>query len=884
MRKVGFLYFMYIFLVFLLPTYALAQVSDGQAVNASVTNGAFLYKNSDTTALGKVNLNNSSDPSVSGSEIFNIQRELNSISSFTGKPINQSITYTPSWSNNDVGTSTDSVKARADSITAKFNSSTGHKHTGAAGDAPQISLTTAVSGTLPVSNGGTGQTTLTAHGVLFGNGTSAVNSGSSGSAGQVLQSGGASADPTYSTPTYPSASGSAGKILRSDGTNNLYSSSTYPDTVSLGDILYGSASNVLTPLSGNTTTTKKFLTQTGNGSVSAAPAWNTIAGSDLPNPSASTLGGIQSYASVSHQWINTISTSGVPSSTQPAFSDISGTASLTSQVTGVLPRANGGTGISSATTDGQIPIGSTSGGGWTAATITAGSNITVTNGSGSITIAGSGAATPAFTMTSQTSTLNPAVVGTHYYLSGASFTVTLPDATTAGNIGKPIIFEHAGTSLSQKYTLNTTSAQTIGGVASGSYILTTNPEILMIESDGSNWRIIEHKTKSNGWTTISGGISNETTFTVTSASSTLAAVYVPAYQFTVTSASATATATYTPTEVFTITAGNTASVGAIYSSGGNNCTLVKALLVGDTTAVFTCAIAPAAAPSTLTYVSGTHTGGNISYSAFSGGINSPTLTVASTIASATTLYLTAPTGSIPGSGQLAKVSGTGDAIIVYSALAGESTTNKTCVTSLTIASLTSLPMTCYTLNPAGSSGWLAKSSGTGDTIITYSAQSGGPSIISATTTPPAFNNTTTSNFFKWKRDGERIILWVGIRWTVAGVAGSGDYLLPMPSGALIDTTAVTAYTGGSVQADQSEISLTMINLSGYRASGFGSLDAGNYFKNPVTIAYSGSYYRIYAEYAGGGNLLPWGSTYMTASNGTSQMAFQAEFPVSDWQP
>jgi hypothetical protein len=43
----------------------------------------------------------------------------------------------------------------------------------------------------------------------------------------------------------------------------------------------------------------------------------------LPNPAASTLGGIESLAAVSHKWINTISTSGVPSATQPASTDLS---------------------------------------------------------------------------------------------------------------------------------------------------------------------------------------------------------------------------------------------------------------------------------------------------------------------------------------------------------------------------------------------------------------------------------------------------------------------------------------------------------------------------------------------------------------------------------
>lgn len=44
-----------------------------------------------------------------------------------------------------------------------------------------------------------------------------------------------------------------------------------------GDTIYGSANDTVAKLSGNTTTTKKFISQTGNGSISATPAWDTIA-------------------------------------------------------------------------------------------------------------------------------------------------------------------------------------------------------------------------------------------------------------------------------------------------------------------------------------------------------------------------------------------------------------------------------------------------------------------------------------------------------------------------------------------------------------------------------------------------------------------------------
>jgi len=48
-----------------------------------------------------------------------------------------------------------------------------------------------------VAAGGTGAATLTAHGVLVGEGTSAVAATAAGTAGQVLTSNGASADPTW---------------------------------------------------------------------------------------------------------------------------------------------------------------------------------------------------------------------------------------------------------------------------------------------------------------------------------------------------------------------------------------------------------------------------------------------------------------------------------------------------------------------------------------------------------------------------------------------------------------------------------------------------------------------------------------------------------------
>lgn len=54
----------------------------------------------------------------------------------------------------------------------------------------------------------------------------------------------------------------------------------------------------------------------------------TVPAARLPTPTASTLGGVMSLANASNTWINSIGTDGIPTQTQPAFSNISGQATL----------------------------------------------------------------------------------------------------------------------------------------------------------------------------------------------------------------------------------------------------------------------------------------------------------------------------------------------------------------------------------------------------------------------------------------------------------------------------------------------------------------------------------------------------------------------------
>jgi hypothetical protein len=98
---------------------------------------------------------------------------------------------------------------------------------------------------------------------------------------------------TALTNLLPSQISASGLVLESNGTNASWQAIpvgfTNPMTT-LGDLIYENSTPAANRLPGNVTTTKKFLTQTGTGTVSAAPAWSTLASSDIPNNAANTSG------------------------------------------------------------------------------------------------------------------------------------------------------------------------------------------------------------------------------------------------------------------------------------------------------------------------------------------------------------------------------------------------------------------------------------------------------------------------------------------------------------------------------------------------------------------------------------------------------------------
>ncbi len=88
-----------------------------------------------------------------------------------------------------------------------------------------LNLAAVTAGTLDVDSGGTGATSLTDNRLLLGNGTAAIGVLAAGTAGQLLQSGGAS-DPAWSTATFPTGAATQYDFLYASAANTWSSFAT----------------------------------------------------------------------------------------------------------------------------------------------------------------------------------------------------------------------------------------------------------------------------------------------------------------------------------------------------------------------------------------------------------------------------------------------------------------------------------------------------------------------------------------------------------------------------------------------------------------------------------------------------------------------------------
>ncbi len=230
------------------------------------------------------------------------------------------------------------------------------------------------------------------------------------------------------------------------------------------------------------------------------------------------------------------------------FAILDSNISLTSEVTGILPIANGGTGATSTPTNGQLLIGN--GTGYAVANLVQGTGMTITNNPGSITIANAG-------VTSLTGTTNRVTV------SGSTGDITLSGPQDIHTGATPTFAAMTLSNTSNQLTLGTGNTITLSGAVPGASRTYTIPDF------GSNDTFVGLAATQ---TLTNKSLSDATTYFRDNLDSSK----IMQFQLSGISASTTRTLTV-PNEDGTIclTTGNCAGTGAGIGGSGTTNTLTK---------------------------------------------------------------------------------------------------------------------------------------------------------------------------------------------------------------------------------------------------------------------------------------------------------------------
>lgn len=235
------------------------------------------------------------------------------------------------------------------------------------------------------------------------------------------------------------------KYIYQDGTNyqfngsglNVGSGGTGLTSYTLGDVVYASGGTTLSKLAGNTTTTRKFLRQTGDGTNSAAPAWDTIAAADIPG----------SALTRTNDTNVTLTLGGSPTTA------LLNAASLTLGWTGTLAAARGGFGADVSAQSG-VPLFSTGV-----------PTFTSTTGSGNFVRATSPTlVTPALGTPSSGTLTSCTGLPVSTGISGLGTGIATALAVNVGTAGAPVI---NGGALGSPSSIGTLPAFTLGGAITG---------------------------------------------------------------------------------------------------------------------------------------------------------------------------------------------------------------------------------------------------------------------------------------------------------------------------------------------------------------------------------------------------------------------------------
>lgn len=205
--------------------------------------------------------------------------------------------------------------------------------------------------------------TYTARGVLIGEGASAIQATSAGTANQLLTSGGASANPTWTTATYPSTA-TAGALIAATGTNAVGQIAD----VAVGQLLASGGVGVIPAYTGSPSVSGNMTTATGFVATTAG-AGITLNSGTASGTTTATLNGRSGQVTITTPTINAGAT----------FSFALTNSSITASTTQVLYGLTGGTTGSAITIQSVTNSASTS-------TIVVQNASAVTNSTGSLVL------------------------------------------------------------------------------------------------------------------------------------------------------------------------------------------------------------------------------------------------------------------------------------------------------------------------------------------------------------------------------------------------------------------------------------------------------------------------------------------------------------------
>lgn len=414
--------------------------------------------------------------------------------------------------------------------------------------------TISLTGTVAATNGGTGTATVTTGDLLYGSGTNTWGKLGIGAAYKPLVVNGAGTNVEWNALALNQSGTVSGSLPATNGGTGL-------NAYTLGDTIYSSAANTLLALAGNTTTTKKFLTQTGTGSVSAAPAWGTISGSDVSGNISGSAGSVANALTLgtyltgtsfngSSAVTATVDATSANTASKVVARDSSGNFSagtITATLSGAATSATTATNLAGGVAN-QIPYQTAAGTtsfitaasgtnyvlnytgsafSWVAGTISGvalGSNLSTltlaTSGtglSGSATYNGSGAAT--FTVTSNATSANTVSTVVARDASGnfSAGTITATLSGNATNVSGTVAIANGGS--------GTTTAQGAmnafaGAVTSGSYLRGNGTNVVMSTIQAADVPTLNQNTTGSSGSCTGNAATATTATTATTANAT----------------------------------------------------------------------------------------------------------------------------------------------------------------------------------------------------------------------------------------------------------------------------------------------------------------------------------------------------------------------------